>query len=540
MDSLRPRTLIDLLHALKRRKALVSMPALVVIVASAIVIKRMPNIYESSTFILVESVGGGGSAEDSRADVSRRLATIQQQVTSRTRLESLIAKYGLYRDMVEQGVPSDIIIEQMQKDISVRVNSARPEVTDAFTISYRAHDPDTARKVAAELADQLIAENIEALKSNALGEAEVIRQQTIELSSKLRDMEQKAPWLLTLREDAPVAAPKVTGAAANSSITAMRLEQMAREALKDQQYKLQQQIADVERRLVAQRQIVERQKKTLALRDNPAYGVLVAKRAELQGQRHYYINQQGYTEKHPRVVAIDQQIAEINREIANLTKQDAGAIQQTPEERELIALESERNRLRIDLEVVGREISRRLSNPLPHATSVSASSVATSSLPREAGAGRLAQEYLGLKQSYKSMLSRLQDAELRQQAIENTKLEKFRVLDQANLPQVPISPNRRLLAVIAIALGLALGVIFGLAAELGHIASLRDASDVEYYTKLPLLAAIPKTLSHKERSIERRNAALRFVFGTTLAAAATFALAKLPLLVQLFSLLGRK
>jgi succinoglycan biosynthesis transport protein ExoP len=540
MDSLRPRTLIDFLRALKRHKLLVAVPALVVIVASIITIKRMPNIYESSTFILVESPQGEGSSESSHIDISRRLSTVQQQVTSRTRLESIIAKYGLYRDMAQQGLPSDIIIEEMQKDISVRVNSTRPEVTDAFTISYRAHDPETARKVAAELADQLIAENIQALKSNASGEAEVLRQQAAELASRLREMEQKAPWLLTLREDAPVAPPKATARSATSSVAAMRLEQMAIETLKDQQYKLQQQINDVERRLAAQRQIVERQKKAAVPRDNPAYGALVAKRAELQGQRWYYINQQGYTEKHPRVIAIDQQIAEITREIANLTKQDAGAILQTPEERELMALESERNRLRIDLEVVGREITRRISNPPPRAADASASPAAISASPREAGAGRLAQEYLGLKQSYKSMLAKLQDAELKQQTIGSAKVEKFRVLDQANLPQVPVSPNRQLLALISIALGLAVGAVFGLVPEVRRLTSLRDAEDVEYYTGLPLLAAIPRTLSPSERKREKQKAILQSVFATALAAAATFALVKLPLLVELFSLLNKK
>lgn len=541
MDSLRPRTLTDYLQALRRRRLVIIISALVVTVASVIAIKQMPNIYESSTFIIVESPQGEGSADRSSLDLPRRLNTITQQVTSRTRLEQIISKYNLYPEALAKGARIDDVIADMRGNIRVQVNSSRAEATDAFTISYRSTNPETAQKVTAELADQLIAENVAAMQSQVSGEVDVLRQRATELAAQLRDLEQQGPWLLTLKEDALIApAAAATVRSTGPSLEAIRAQQMSIESLKDQQYKLQQQIADLNQRISRQRQIVEQQKKSNNMPDNPTYGILIARRTELQGQRDTLINRQELTDKHPRVIAISDQIAAINRQIEEMRQQNAGMISQTAEARELAALESERNRAQVDLEVTGREMQRRVSNP-PAASAPVARTVAPGpAVPRNTGGARLAQDYLGLKQTYKEVVAKLQDAELKRQTIGSAKVEQFRVLDQANLPQLPGWPNRQLLAAVALALGLALGVGFALALELRRFTSLHDAKDIEHYTRLPLLAAIPRALTDTERTTAERRAKLRLALGTALAVVATIALTKVFLITNLFALIGKK
>src|SRR5260370_36401125 len=113
MTSFRPRTLIDYVGCVKRRKLLIAATTLAVIAASAVAIKRLPNIYESSTFILVDWPGSEMVSSDRpNSDLQHRLATVRQQVTSRTRLETLINKHGLYRDMA--GQPEDSVIGRMR------------------------------------------------------------------------------------------------------------------------------------------------------------------------------------------------------------------------------------------------------------------------------------------------------------------------------------------------------------------------------------------------------------------------------------------
>lgn len=540
MDSIRPRSLTDYIKAARRRKLLIATPALMLIVASFIAIKQIPNIYESSTFIIVESPQSDGGSERSPIDVSRRLATIRQQVTSRTRLEGLIESHGLYEELKETGEPADRIISRMRSDIEVDVNSTRPEVTEGFTISYRSRDPETSQTVTAALADQLIAENVQAMASQASGEISILQKRAGELSGQLHDLEQRSPWLISLKEDSPLPPPAGGSRSVQPSLDAIRSQQMTLGALKDQQYKLQQQMADVDRRIAEQRAIVERQKKSAVPRDNPTYGALVAKRAELQGIRENYVKQQGLTDKHPRVIAVDEQIASINRAIAELAKQDQGITTQTAEERELRALESERNRYKIELEVAGREIDRVLANPPQNRIAASAGAAVASGVPRDAGSARMAQDYLGLKQNYKEVIGKLQDAQLKLQTIGSAHAEQFRVLDQANLPQLPVSPNRRLLFLVAAAAGLAVGLCFGLAAELRRLPTLQDARDVEYYAKLPLLASIPLTESPKEQRLHAWSMWLKFALCTAAATAITAVLAKAFVVTNLFNLIGKK
>jgi protein tyrosine kinase modulator len=538
MDSLRPRNLADYFRAIRRHKLAIIAPTVVVLVASYVAIKGLPNIYESSTFIIVESPQGERS--EASSDLSRRLTTIRQQVTSRTRLEEIITKYDLYSDSLSKGVRIDDVISHFRSDVVVDVNSSREQSTDAFTITYRATDPETAQKVTEELANELIADNVKAMESAASGEADVLRQRAAQISAQLHDLEEKGPWLLTLKEDTPIMPQMGNGGGQSAQRAAdMRLQQMSIENLKDQQYKLQQQIADLEKRINLQRQIVEQQKKNTPLRDNPVYAALVAKRAELQGQRDNLINRQELTDKHPRVIAINDQMAALERQMAEIRQQEAGNISQSLEARDLASLESERNRLRTELEVTARAIDRQIANPpLPAVASGPVTTVTPAQ--RDAGSARLAQDYLGLKQTYKEVLSKLQDAELKRQTIGSAKVEQFRVLDQANLPQLPVWPNRRLMAVCALAAGLAVGAAFAFLIELRRFTSLQDARDVEYYTRLPLLVAIPKTETPEEQKRTERRAKLRLLLATAVAVVATFALTKLLIFANLFALIGKK
>jgi succinoglycan biosynthesis transport protein ExoP len=538
MNSLRTRSLTDYLYAARRHKLIILVPAVVITVASAVAIKQLPNVYESSISIKVESPQAEGSLGQALPDLQRRMTTIHQQVTSRTLLERLIEKHGLYREMAGNAARGDDVISRMRGDISVDVNKVREDSVEAFKITYRSTDPVAAQKVAADLAGQLIADNVQAMQSQASGEADVLRQHAAELSSKLHELEQKDPWLLTLKEDMPVTFLNAPARSSQPSVDAVRAQQMTIEGLKDQQYKLQQQITDVERDIAEQRRVVEQQKKGAPLRADPTYAALVAKKAELQGQRNNLINRQELTDKHPRVLAINDQLAEIEKQLADLRQQSAGFVSQSPDERELRRLETERNRLKTELEVTNRAIERQVANP-PRVAATSGPVAPPSPAQRDASSARLAQDYLGLKQSYKETVSKLQDAELARQTIGSAKVEQFRILDQANLPQRPSWPNRRFLGLIALAAGLAAGACFAVLAEMRRLSSLQDARDVEHYTRLPLLAAIPKSMTRAERERERRRARMRLAIGGAVAVVATLALTKILLANNLFAMLGK-
>lgn len=551
MDSIRPRSLTEYLEALRRHKLAIIIPALVVMIASAIAIKTLPNIYESSTFIMVESPQGERSSENSLPDLSQRLGNIRQQITTRSSLESVINKFGLFKKQLDKGERLDDLLSDMRGQIGLDVSTNQEAVTKAFMLSYRDRDPETAQKITAELAAQLIANNVEAMRTLASGETEILNQRAGELSTKLHDLELANPWLLNLREDAPVipyggvsAGGGSRGASqARVNIEADRNQTMTVENLKDQQYRLEQQLAEIEKRIAELRPVVEQQKKASPLSGNPAYGILVSQRAQLEGERDNLINRQELTDKHPRVLAVNDKIAAINRQIEELKQQNAGAIVQTQEARDLRQAESERTKVKADLEVARRAVDRQIANP-PRPAIVStgggAPVVASTPATHDANSARIAQDYLGLKADYKEVISRKQGAELKEKTIGSSKVEQYRVLDQANLPQLPIAPNRKLLMGIATFLGLAAGIGFAMVLEFKRFSSLQDVKDVEYFTKLPMLVAIPRTLTARERELENRQNSRRLALGAACAVIATFALTGFFIFTNLFASIIKK
>lgn len=521
MSSRRSRNLTDSCRAGLRHKLLLVTPVLVLATAAGASLAKLPNLYKSTALVAVANPKPG------EFDLTSRLSEFRQQLTSDEALEGLLTKH----------TPQDQSLDNSAAQIRQRISLDAEPQSGSLALSYRAADPEIARQVTSELASRLVTLSLKtSLKAPASSgpELDALHQRATDISARLRELEANYPRL-SVETEYPVIASAQPSRNTQPSAEIARAQQMTVEGLKDQQYKFQQQLADVERRISEQRQIVEQQSKGSALRDNPTYAVLITKRTELQGQRDTLINRQDLTDKHPRVLAINDQIDAINRQIEELRRQDVALVGQSPEARELASLSSERNRLKIELEVTGREIARR------------SSSQAVSSAPgtqltparRETGTSKLALEYLALKRSQKEVAAQIQDLEARsrQEAGASVPLK----LDQpADQPVRPISPDRLLVFAVAGVLGLAIGAVFVLFAESTRFNSLEDARDVEYYTRLPLLATIPKTTTADEHRIAlwRKNA--RIVLGSAGAVALTFALARVFIAADLFSLITKK
>jgi uncharacterized protein involved in exopolysaccharide biosynthesis len=515
MSSRRPRTSGDYLRAAGSRKLLIVTTALVFAAAAWLALKRQPNLYEASTVLALESRGGEAN------DPSHRLATIQQQLTSPARLEAVVEKLRLVDRA--KNTDKDQLVAEIRAGIRVKASGS-----DRLLISCRLSDPATAAALVNELAGGIVAEHTKPISPSSSAETEALRQRAIELSARLREMEEQSPWLLALKDATPVAAAPRSAA---PSAEAVRAQQLMIESLKDRQYLLQQQLADIEQRIASARQIVEQQKKGSSLRDNPTYAALMARRTELQGQRDTLINRQELTEKHPRVAAILDQIAAINRQIEELRQQDANQANQSPEGRELRALESERNRLKLELEINQRELARR--------STVAPVQAATAAPSRAKAASPAAQAYFGLKRSYAEVLAQLDGAEIQSPATAPLTAEPLRIIEPATAPQQPAWPPRWLFVLGALGTGLALGAIFAVIAESRRFVKVQDARDVDFYTRLPLLAAIPNTVTDDERKSRSRRATMRLAFGAIMAVVATAALTAVFVATHLFSLINR-
>ncbi|MCM3904819.1 MAG: Wzz/FepE/Etk N-terminal domain-containing protein, partial [Pyrinomonadaceae bacterium] len=141
-----------------KQKWLIILPAIAVATAVAWVVYRLPDVYESSTLIVVKPSTLPTSAVPTMGEdtITRQLSGIAQVVTSRSSLEPLVEKHGIYRTERMRGEPMEVIIDMIRKDIKVEVNTSRNDITNGFNIIYRGREPKATQSVTSELASKYI------------------------------------------------------------------------------------------------------------------------------------------------------------------------------------------------------------------------------------------------------------------------------------------------------------------------------------------------------------------------------------------------
>src|SRR5579863_495602 len=112
------------LRLLIHRKWLVLAVTLAVSAGTFIFARTLPNVYSSTTLILVDPQKVPDSYVKSTVtgDVRNRLNTLSQQILSATRLQTIIDRLNLYAEERKTMAREDVIA-RMQSDISVQVVS---------------------------------------------------------------------------------------------------------------------------------------------------------------------------------------------------------------------------------------------------------------------------------------------------------------------------------------------------------------------------------------------------------------------------------
>src|SRR6266540_3289265 len=140
-----------------RRKWLAILIFLVPFTAAVSLALFLPDLYQATATVLVERqlVPENFVQPTVTSALETRLHTISQEILSRSRLEALINRFGLYSDLRTR-VPIADAIERIRKDIKLELKSAEVrglrEATVAFSISYQGSDPDTVSLVTNTLA----------------------------------------------------------------------------------------------------------------------------------------------------------------------------------------------------------------------------------------------------------------------------------------------------------------------------------------------------------------------------------------------------
>ena len=149
----RPLTREDYFTILKRRSWIIAIPAIIFpIVAYACSYLLSPQ-YISQTLVLIEQqrVPEKYVMPVVTEDLNARLASMKEQITSRSRLQPIIEKYNLYGT---GHMSMDDRIDAARKNVDIKLiqsEIARAGGLPGFFISFKASDARTAQLVCADI-----------------------------------------------------------------------------------------------------------------------------------------------------------------------------------------------------------------------------------------------------------------------------------------------------------------------------------------------------------------------------------------------------
>src|SRR3990170_2892260 len=177
----------DVIEIILRRKWFIIIPFLLSIVGTLLALIFIPPVYKSTTLILVEpqKVPEAYVKSTITVDINDRVNTITQQVISRTRLESIIKEFDLYKDAKDK-LTSDEVVDLMRGNIEVAVKGGTRN-SSSFMIAYMGNNPETVMHVTSRLGSLFIEENLKVREQQAEGTTEFLDTQLRALKTVLED-----------------------------------------------------------------------------------------------------------------------------------------------------------------------------------------------------------------------------------------------------------------------------------------------------------------------------------------------------------------
>jgi protein tyrosine kinase modulator len=194
----------DYRRILERRKWLIVAVAFIVALAIAVGAFFWPDSFKADAVIVVDPGKVPQTYIHSTATIPavERVALLQAQILSDTRLSQVIDEMGLYTKLKDKKTLDQILLK-MREDIQVEpvsfANLKKAETfrsgLQAFTISYISNSPSTAARVSNRLASLFIDENMKARQDEVMGTAEFFDRELVKAQEDLKEKGKKMDQL---------------------------------------------------------------------------------------------------------------------------------------------------------------------------------------------------------------------------------------------------------------------------------------------------------------------------------------------------------
>ncbi len=476
MAANRELTSADAKRVFRRYWWILPISTVILTVAGAVLVKVLPKRYTSQTMVLVEDPAVSEKYVEPilNNDLNNRLATMQQQILSRNRLEPIINKFNLYADD-RNNAHIDDLVERLKGAISIKpveaMQGTGPHQLPGFYIATTFDNPQLAQQICTEITSMFLAQN--ARESEAKGQATTnfLSEQLAEAKGKLDEQDAK---LAQFKRQNLGSLPDQT----QTSLSMLMGLNSQLEANTQAQSQAQQDKAFNES-MLAQQESTWKARQTGGQNPDSADQQLSALQDQLA------VLQSKYTPDHPDVIKVKTQIAELQKRLAepqtNAAPTTAVSTHEPPQ------MQTLRAKLKQDdLNIAGLQKEQgRIQGQIARLQGqVSATPLVEQQFKE------ITRNYQTALDFYNDLLKKSQNSALSTDLIHQQDGEQFRIYDPPSLPEKPSFPKKAYFVGGGFGGGIALG--FGLLFLLAMLdQTIHTERDAEAFLKLPVLTVVP-------------------------------------------------
>lgn len=475
----RELTPTDYIAMVRRRWVLILVLTLVGPVLAYGISRFLPNRYKSQTLVLVEppSVPSTIVPQIDVTSVSQRLASMQSQILSRSRLEPIIRQFGLYPEDINRKSMDDLV-GRLQQAIDVTPVQPMAETgtrdLPGFYVSVTLDNPRTAQGVCTAITSMFIEENLGIQEQHSEQTTEFLSQQLAEAKADLDAQDTKlaafkSRYIGSLPDDEQTNLNLLTDLtsqldAATQALARAQQDKSFAESMLTQQIASWQASQGGENPETLEQQLV----------------ALQAQLASLQAS---------YTDDYPDVIKAKADIAALQKKIAE-SENVKSATDQAAAQKSTVE-PAEITQWRAQVHTADQLIAEKTKEQeqIKQQIKLYQSRVQASPLV-EQQYKELTRGYQTALDSYNDLLKKRDASAMSQSLNQQQQGEQFRILDPANLPSKPSFPNRPLFTLGGLGGGLAAGLGLAFLLEMQD-KSLKTERDVEFALRLPVLAMVP-------------------------------------------------
>jgi polysaccharide chain length determinant protein (PEP-CTERM system associated) len=495
-------SLQDIWRIAKRRIWTFIIPAGSLTVLALLVAFLLPSVFQSNSTILIEEqeIPRDYVLTTVTGFAEQRLQTITQRIMSATRLLEVINRYGLYTEK-RQKWTSEETVDRMRKDIRFETISSdvidprtgrATAATIAFRLSYRAGNPAVAQQianvltrlsyragnpaVAQQIANVLtslyLEENLKVRQQQTQGASKFLEDEMQDLKSQLEESDKK---IAVFKEKHLDNLPELVNFNLQSlDRTERDIDQMQSQLgmLRERESYLQTQLASIP----ADARDQDRQRL-----------------ADLRLQLTNLLSR--VSEAYPDVPKIRAEIAEIE---GRLKISGGETFEDKPDNQAYITLSAQLASTQAEIESVKGQIEGFYKKREEYRQRIE-------------GAPKVEEVYKVLisqrnnvQAKFDELSNKYMEARLAQGLEQDQMGERFTLIEAANLPEKPVSPNRPAIALIGLILGIGAGAGLVALLEYGDN-SVRSTEELSRKLRLPVLGGIPEIVTDSQHARMQRR-----------------------------------